>query len=575
MALTKIGIDAISGAIGTTQLENNAVTTAKIATGAVGTTDIADAAVTVVKTNFGASTDALLIPKGTTAQRPASPVSGFIRFNTTISKMEQYDGTDWRVIDAPPVVISITPSSELQSDDPQSIVITGSNFNSSTVTVVGTSGTVYTPDTTTVNSSSQITITFAGANRLDGTQEPYDIRVANASGLSAILENTLYINNVPSWTTASGSLGQVNDGSSGSFTIAGTDPEGGSVTYSVVSGTLPTGLTLNSSTGVISGTNTAGSGTYNSSGVTYSITAGISDGSQTVNRSFSILKKWYDGSTEALAAPSGQHVYDLVGATSGVYWIKPTGYTGSAIQLYVDNTNVGGGWVQIHKASRNRIYSGSITLSQALTTSDANLAELQQNRIGDYHARVNWDFLQKMAAMSNCRRAMRAQYQTGVGGYNGFAHIQKLTSTGRANTSSTSAVTDIAFDPWLCLFNRSHWTTVAQEGAFAGGASNPLGTINGNGTTFKFYASGNTPGWDAGSGLLTGTVSGTTPSHWDDHINTASGTYASSIGLSGQFVASRHSGAIIGDVVGGDEWIYSTQGSSETGSLAYETVFFK
>ena len=44
------------------------------------------------------STGALSVPSGTTAQRPSSPVSGMLRYNTTIPKLEVYiDGT-WTAI---------------------------------------------------------------------------------------------------------------------------------------------------------------------------------------------------------------------------------------------------------------------------------------------------------------------------------------------------------------------------------------------------------------------------------------------------------------------------------------------
>ena len=41
-------------------------------------------------------TSDLNIPSGTTGQRPASPESGMIRRNTTLSTTEYYDGTQWR-----------------------------------------------------------------------------------------------------------------------------------------------------------------------------------------------------------------------------------------------------------------------------------------------------------------------------------------------------------------------------------------------------------------------------------------------------------------------------------------------
>ena len=47
----------------------------------------------------GSDTDAITLPSGTTAQRPASPVAGMVRYNTTESANELYDGTSWRSID--------------------------------------------------------------------------------------------------------------------------------------------------------------------------------------------------------------------------------------------------------------------------------------------------------------------------------------------------------------------------------------------------------------------------------------------------------------------------------------------
>jgi hypothetical protein len=40
-------------------------------------------------------TGVLDLPVGTTAQRPGSPTSGMIRFNTTLSQFEGYNGTAW------------------------------------------------------------------------------------------------------------------------------------------------------------------------------------------------------------------------------------------------------------------------------------------------------------------------------------------------------------------------------------------------------------------------------------------------------------------------------------------------
>jgi hypothetical protein len=41
------------------------------------------------------STGGLFLPRGTTAQRPASPATGQMRFNTTTSSVEVFNGASW------------------------------------------------------------------------------------------------------------------------------------------------------------------------------------------------------------------------------------------------------------------------------------------------------------------------------------------------------------------------------------------------------------------------------------------------------------------------------------------------
>jgi len=48
--------------------------------------------------DLSGNTTYLALPKGTTAQRPTSPVSGMIRENTTLNKLEFYNGTEWRAL---------------------------------------------------------------------------------------------------------------------------------------------------------------------------------------------------------------------------------------------------------------------------------------------------------------------------------------------------------------------------------------------------------------------------------------------------------------------------------------------
>ena len=63
---------------------------------------------TEVSDDVNTSTGALDIPVGTTAQRPGSPTSGNIRYNTTIDAAELYNGTAWvRVDKAVPTITSV------------------------------------------------------------------------------------------------------------------------------------------------------------------------------------------------------------------------------------------------------------------------------------------------------------------------------------------------------------------------------------------------------------------------------------------------------------------------------------
>jgi len=52
--------------------------------------------------DLSSSTEALLLAKGTTAQRPSTAVEGQLRFNTTENQVEVYNGFNWSLIGPPP-----------------------------------------------------------------------------------------------------------------------------------------------------------------------------------------------------------------------------------------------------------------------------------------------------------------------------------------------------------------------------------------------------------------------------------------------------------------------------------------
>ena len=48
--------------------------------------------------NLQTSFEDLTLPTGSTAQRPGSATNGMIRYNTTISLLEYFDGSNWRPV---------------------------------------------------------------------------------------------------------------------------------------------------------------------------------------------------------------------------------------------------------------------------------------------------------------------------------------------------------------------------------------------------------------------------------------------------------------------------------------------
>ena len=300
----------------------------------------------------GDSDDGLTLPSGTTAQRGSQ--TGQIRFNSTTGLAEYYDGTNFKSIDNPPTVTSIDDTEvDSQAGGNQTIVITGSNFNSgATVTFVGANGTNFDASTVTVDSLTQITAVAPKSSFLNA-QEPYGVKVTNVSGSSATLQSQINVDNDPSWQTASGSLGTINDYADNTHaTVSATDPDGDTVSYSETASVLSNaGMNINSSTGVISGNpNNVTSST------TLSFTLRATANTKTADRAFSIIvNPAGDGSSSTRAGTSAQAIKTLTGTTTnGTYWIKPTGVS-TAYQAYC-NMNIDGGVILGAKLEESASY---------------------------------------------------------------------------------------------------------------------------------------------------------------------------------------------------------------------------
>lgn len=63
-----------------------------------GNLTVSSGNLSVTGTGAFTSTDSITIPVGTTAQRSGSPAQGMLRYNTTLSRFEGYDGSAWSTV---------------------------------------------------------------------------------------------------------------------------------------------------------------------------------------------------------------------------------------------------------------------------------------------------------------------------------------------------------------------------------------------------------------------------------------------------------------------------------------------
>ena len=279
-------------------------------------------------------TEGTKVATGTQAQRGGT--TGQWRYNTDTGFFEgrNTDGTFSTLEPTPTIISSDVTEIESAAGGNVTIRVTGTNFTSGgTIKFIANDATEVTASTSTYINASNYDAVVARSS-FANSKEPYDVRFISASGLQATLDNAINVDNAPTWTTNAGSLGSVEEGASANFTVAASDAEGDTIAYSVQSGALPSGLSLNSSSGAITGTAPSVSGDTTSN---FDLRA--TAGSKTADRSFSIIVSELvkNGTTSARAAQYGSEIIALGSFTPGLYYL--TGKTSlglSAQQVYVD-----------------------------------------------------------------------------------------------------------------------------------------------------------------------------------------------------------------------------------------------
>jgi hypothetical protein len=214
-------------------------------------------------------------------------------------------------VTAGPAIYSVSPSSATKVDD--TVTITGANFASDvTVTFSSTTGVYTSTAAKSIVRSNSTSLIVTRPDNFPVANSPYTITVSNpgvsdpvGSSLN-ILANSVTAGSSPVWVTAAGNLPNYTKNVAYSTTLVATDADAGSaITYSIISGSLPAGLSFNGSTGVISGTPT---GTLSSGSFTVRATDA---GANFVERAFAVnnigaaAPVWVTAAGALTAAPSG------------------------------------------------------------------------------------------------------------------------------------------------------------------------------------------------------------------------------------------------------------------------------
>ena len=228
---------------------------------------------------------------------------------------------EWVASITPPAITSLSYPGSATAVDPaggETITITGTGFVSgASVTVGGTAAPA-------VSFVSATTLTITTPAKVAGD---YDVVVTNIDTGSATFINGISYNGIPAWSTAAGSLGTFASAETiSTITLAATEPDGGTITFNITNGALPTGLSL-------TGANIDGTTSLETAETLYTFTVTATDNeSQTTPRVFTItVQKQFiatenftintytgNGSTQSIEGKIGTAA-DFNGSSSYIY----------------------------------------------------------------------------------------------------------------------------------------------------------------------------------------------------------------------------------------------------------------
>jgi hypothetical protein len=176
--------------------------------------DLTASNVTISNVTTFTSKNHILLPRGTTAERPGSPVKGEFRYNTTLDVIEWYNGSTWQQAGTSAGEENQNAYSDLIGDSGTASAETKSD----TITFTGANGIFTTVSDTGGNDT--VTIDADGANGILVTTDGINIRAGNTQ----LVANTtgLWINSITE--------SQISDLQSYLTSYTETDPVVGAIT---------------------------------------------------------------------------------------------------------------------------------------------------------------------------------------------------------------------------------------------------------------------------------------------------------------------------------------------------------
>ena len=227
------------------------------------------------------------------------------------------------------------------------VTLNGTNFNTGVTVLVAN------VQATQVTRVSATQLTFVAPANTAGN---YILYVVNTDGGVAISVPGIQYSGVPTWTTSAGSLGTPDTSVSFTTTIAATGDA--PISYTIVSGALPAGINLNTSTGVISGTTPSVV-----SSTTYNFTVRATDPqNQDTDRVFSLTvspnvvgqQQYTTAGTYSWTAPAGVYSVSVVAIGGGGGAGQVAGYNG----LDIGGAGGGGlGWKNNISVTPGNLYT--------------------------------------------------------------------------------------------------------------------------------------------------------------------------------------------------------------------------